>query len=83
LQQFNPSFVYTSEYMMGSWQAKPFDADSPLLLDTCNNYTSMCLYYTSPLLTTAYVQLHVPRRTADLLVSVQRKLWWLILIIIL
>jgi len=43
------SYVYSSEYMMDSWQARPFDRDNPLLLDTCSNYTSMCLYYTSSL----------------------------------
>jgi len=60
VQQLKQSFIYTSKYMMGSWQAKPFDADSRLLLDSCGDYTSMCLYYTSPLLVNPYVQQHAP-----------------------
>ena len=69
VQQLKPSVIYTSKYMMGSWQAQPFSADSSLLLDSCDNYTSMCLYYTSPLLAAPYVHQHVLCRTADLLVS--------------
>jgi len=49
------SYVYTSKYMMGSWQAKPFNSDSSLFLDSCGNYVSMCLYHTSPVLSASYV----------------------------
>jgi len=42
---------------MGRWQAQPFDETTPLMLDSCGHYTSMCLFYTSPVFISPYVLL--------------------------